>query len=145
MGSLSHTLKCVKKSIAYNAHLAANQLVQEMLFRMAAMTSSIYLLAERVTRDFQSGHCGMPAICLAKAYNTKIGREIVSISREILGGNGIVLDFHIASKFDDMESVFTYEDTYEINALICGRSLTGIAAIKSAASVNTEYASKIRL
>jgi alkylation response protein AidB-like acyl-CoA dehydrogenase len=46
---------------------------------------------------------------MVKAYNSKMGREIVSICREILGGNGIVLDYGIASKFCDMESIFTYE------------------------------------
>lgn len=145
MGALSHTLEFVKKRIAFNAPLSANQLVQEKLSRMAAMTSSIYLLAERVTKDFVAGKCGLPAIAMAKAHNSFVGRQIVSLAREILGGNGIVLDFQIASKFADMESVYTYEGTYDINALICGRALTGVSAIKSAVSVKNEYASKSRL
>eukprot|EP00593_Proboscia_inermis_P008819 CAMPEP_0171314058 /NCGR_PEP_ID=MMETSP0816-20121228/48220_1 /TAXON_ID=420281 /ORGANISM="Proboscia inermis, Strain CCAP1064/1" /LENGTH=196 /DNA_ID=CAMNT_0011802411 /DNA_START=121 /DNA_END=711 /DNA_ORIENTATION=+ len=145
MGALSHTLEFVKKRTAFNAPLSANQLVQEKLSRMAAMTSSIYLLAERVTKDFVAGKCGLPAIAMAKAHNSFVGRQIVSLAREILGGNGIVLDFQIASKFADMESVYTYEGTYDINALICGRALTGVSAIKSAVSVKNEYASKSRL
>jgi alkylation response protein AidB-like acyl-CoA dehydrogenase len=55
---------------------------------MTAMTSSMYLLQERVTNDFSQGKCHLPAIAMAKAYNSRVGREVVSLAREILGGNG---------------------------------------------------------
>jgi alkylation response protein AidB-like acyl-CoA dehydrogenase len=97
---------------------------------MTAMVSSMYLLVKRVTTDYTAKKCGLPAIAMVKAYNSKLGRECVSLAREMLGGNGIVLDYGIASKFCDMESVHTYEGTYDINALVCGRAITGISAIK---------------
>jgi alkylation response protein AidB-like acyl-CoA dehydrogenase len=94
----------------------------------------MYLLIERVTRDFMEGKCSLPAISMAKAYNTKLGRDVVAICREILGGNGIVLEHGIASKFCDMESTYTYEGTYDVCILVAGRALTGVSAIKSGAS-----------
>jgi acyl-CoA oxidase len=98
----------------------------------------MYLLAERVTKDFASGKCSLPAISMAKAYNTRLGRDIVAICRETLGGNGIVLDYGIASKFCDMESTYTYEGTYDVCVLVCGRALTGVSAIKSAGAVKND-------
>jgi len=102
------------------------------------MVASMYLLIERVTKDFINEKCSLAAISMAKAYNTRIGREIVAICREILGGNGIVLDYGIASKFCDMESAYTYEGTYDICMLVCGRTLTGISAIKSATAMQNK-------
>jgi len=52
------------------------------------MTSAMYLLAERVTKEFAADKCGLPAIAMAKAYNSKVGRDVVALAREILGGNG---------------------------------------------------------
>ena len=99
---------------------------------MTSTVASMYLLIERVTQDFMAGKCNIAAISMAKAHNTRMGREVVSLCRELLGGNGIVLDYGIASKFCDMESTYTYEGTYDVCVLVAGRELTGIASIKSA-------------
>jgi alkylation response protein AidB-like acyl-CoA dehydrogenase len=103
------------------------------------MLSSMYLLVERVTHDYVLGKCSVPAISMVKAHNSKLGREIVALCRETLGGNGIVLDHGIASKFCDMEAVHTYEGSYDICILVCGRALFGgVSAIKSAAAVKQD-------
>jgi alkylation response protein AidB-like acyl-CoA dehydrogenase len=78
---------------------------------------------------------------MAKAYNTKLGREIVAICRESLGGNGIILDYGIPSKFCDMESTYTYD----VCSVVCGRALTGVPAIKSAATVKNTMRQKSKL
>lgn len=66
-----------------------------------------------------------------KAGCSLMGREIVSLAREVCGGNGIILDYHVMKQFMDIEAMYTYEGTYEINSLISGRELTGgIAAFK---------------
>ena len=75
---------------------------------------------------------------MAKAYNTKLGREVVALCRETLGGNGIVLDYGIASKFCDMEAAYTYEGSYDVCMLVAGRALTGVSAIKSAAGIKND-------
>jgi glutaryl-CoA dehydrogenase len=65
---------------------------------------------------------------LAKAVATTRARETVAMAREILGGNGIVLDYGVARFFADAEALYSYEGTREINTLIVGRALTGQSA-----------------
>lgn len=67
---------------------------------------------------------------LGKAWVTKSIREAVSLGREMLGGNGIVSDYHVMRAFCDMEGIYTYEGSYDVNALVTGRELTGFSAFK---------------
>lgn len=57
-------------------------------------------------------------------------REAAALGREMLGGNGIVSDYHVMRAFCDMEGVYTYEGSYDVNSLIAGRELTGFSAFK---------------
>lgn len=116
---------------------------KERLVRATAMVASMYLLIERVTKDFMQEKCSLPAISMVKAYNSKLAREVVAICRETLGGNGIVLYYGIASKFCDIEAVHTYEGTYDVCSLVCGRELTGVSAIRSAVSVKKSARKRI--
>jgi len=61
----------------------------------------------------------------AKAACSKLGRETVALARESMGGNGILLEFGVMKQFCDMEALYTYEGTYDINSLVSGRALTG--------------------
>jgi alkylation response protein AidB-like acyl-CoA dehydrogenase len=133
MGALEKTIDYVKKRDAFGAPISSYQLTQEKLVRATSTVASMYLLVERVTQEYQLGQCDIAAISMTKAHTTLAGRTVVALCREILGGNGIVLDFGVASKFCDIESTFTYEGTYDICCLVAGRALTGIAAIKSPA------------
>lgn len=54
---------------------------------------------------------------LVQAHNSLRGREVAALGRELMGGNGIVGDFHVARLFCDMESIYTYEGTYDVNCL----------------------------
>ena len=65
---------------------------------------------------------------LAKAFATSRMRETVAWAREVMGGNGIVLDYDVARFFADAEALYSYEGTREMNTLIVGRALTGKAA-----------------
>ena len=138
MGALEKTLEYVQERQAFQAPLSSYQLTQEKLVRLTSTVASMYLLIERVTQDFAARKCDIASISMVKAHNTRMGREVVSLCREILGGNGIVLDYGIASKFCDMESTYTYEGTYDVCVLVAGRKLTGIAAIKSAEAVKSK-------
>lgn len=55
---------------------------------------------------------------------------MAALGRELLGGNGVVTDFHIAKAFCDLEAIYTYEGTYDINMLVAGRENTGESAIR---------------
>ena len=67
----------------------------------------------------------MAHMALSKCTCTRMCREAVSLAREVCGGNGIVSDNHVMKAFLDMEAIYTYEGTYEINSLIVGRFITG--------------------
>ena len=67
----------------------------------------------------------------AKANASRLGRETCALARECLGGNGILLEHHVMKAMADMEVIYTYEGTYDINMLVSGRELTGgLAAFK---------------
>jgi glutaryl-CoA dehydrogenase len=61
-------------------------------------------------------------------HNARKARQIVADARELLGGNGILLDYHVARHQADMEATFTYEGTDTIQSLIVGREITGVQA-----------------
>ncbi|THG18987.1 hypothetical protein TEA_021535 [Camellia sinensis var. sinensis] len=68
-----------------------------------------------------------------KAWISLKARETVALGRELLGGNGILTDFHVAKAFCDLEPTYTGEGTYDINTLVTGREITGISSFKVAA------------
>ena len=55
-------------------------------------------------------------------------RETVSYAREVLGANGILLDYNVARFFTDAEALYSYEGTREMNTLIVGKAITGFSA-----------------
>ncbi|MFI7483138.1 acyl-CoA dehydrogenase family protein [Kocuria sp. M1R5S2] len=108
--------------------LAAFQLVQEPLARILGnATASLGLMAQ-LARLQEAGTFGMSHAALAKATTTSLARESASLGRGLLGGNGVVTDHEMAKLFNDVEILYTYEGTYEINALIVGRAVTGVSA-----------------
>jgi acyl-CoA oxidase len=67
----------------------------------------------------------------AKGLYSLQTREVVRLAREVCGGNGIILDNHVMKALMDIEAMYTYEGSYEINMLVAGRELTGgLAAFK---------------
>lgn len=73
----------------------------------------------------------MGQIAMTKAWVTDRGREVARLGREMMGGNGIIFDNYTIKALGDMEAVYTYEGTYDINVLVAGRELTGIPAFKA--------------
>lgn len=73
----------------------------------------------------------MGHIAMTKAYLTFQVREIAKLGRQILGGNGITFDNYMMKALADIEGIYTYEGTYDINVLVAGREITGISAISS--------------
>ncbi|MCU1420801.1 MAG: Acyl-coenzyme oxidase [Microbacteriaceae bacterium] len=110
--------------------LAGFQLVQEQLTRMISNASASLALMVQMARLQESGRLTMDHAALAKATCSLRMRETVSLGRSILGGNGISTDFEMAKIFADAEAIYSYEGTYEVNALIVGRAITGISAFE---------------
>lgn len=132
MGAYDATARYVAQRRQFGAPLASFQLVQEKLQRMQSTTQAMWLMAWRLTALHEAGKMTHEQASLVKAWNTARGREVVALGRELLGGNGILSDFLVAKAFCDCEAYYTYEGTYEVNALVAGRGITGLAAFKPA-------------
>eukprot|EP00891_Asterochloris_glomerata_P004595 jgi/Astpho2/4595/Aster-00172 len=115
------------------ASFQASPLGQERLARMLGNINAMFLMVYRLSRLHEQGKMSHAQASMVKAWTTLRGREVMSLGRELLGGNGIVSDFLVAKSFCDAEAYYTYEGTYDVNVLVTGREATGIAAIKAPA------------
>jgi glutaryl-CoA dehydrogenase len=108
--------------------IASYQLVQNKLANMLADLTSLRLLVLRASRLQDEGRLSNEQASLAKLTAGQRAREICREARDMLGGNGLLLENHVARHLLDMEVVHTYEGTDSIQSLIVGRAITGIAA-----------------
>ena len=104
------------------------QLVQDLLARMLGNLTASLGMAVRGAQLQDDGIFVDEQGALAKSFCTTRMREIVAWGRELMGGNGILLDHGMARYFNDAEALYSYEGTREINTLIVGRSITGLSA-----------------
>ncbi|GAA1344804.1 acyl-CoA dehydrogenase family protein [Arthrobacter roseus] len=108
--------------------LASFQLIQDKLVQILGNTVSSMGMMVRLAQLEDAGAAKDEQSALAKAFTTARMRESVAHGRAILGGNGIVVDYEMAKIFADAEAIYSYEGTHEINTLVTGRAITGIAA-----------------
>ena len=108
--------------------LATHQLIQEHLAKGLGNITASIALCTRVSEMLDEGTQRDEHSALAKEFATSRMRETVAWSRELLGGNGIVLDYGAMRHFADAEALYSYEGTREMNTLIVGRAITGTAA-----------------
>jgi glutaryl-CoA dehydrogenase len=127
--AFEHALAYATERRQFGQPLAAYQLVQDKLSRMAAEITAMQLLCLRLSALQEDGRLTPAMASLAKMNHAKKAREVVADARDILGGNGILLENHVARHHADIEAVFTFEGTDSIQSLIVGRQLTGISAI----------------
>ena len=130
-GVYEHAVKYLRERVQFNAPLGAFQLNQEKLTRILGHFQACFLLAWRVTKLLETGQANIAQGSLVKSWTSLIGREAVRLGRELIGGNGIILDYYMIKALADMEVVYTYEGTYDINSLVVGRAITGIPAFKT--------------
>jgi glutaryl-CoA dehydrogenase len=121
-------LTYTKERVQFGKPLASFQIIQNKLASMLANVTTMQLLCLRLSQLQEQGTMTDEMASLAKMNNARLAREVVADAREMLGGNGILLDYHIARHHADIEAVFTYEGTDTIQSLIVGRSITGIQA-----------------
>lgn len=128
MGAYDNALAYSTQRQQFGRPIAGFQLVQDLLVRMLGnITSSMamcvrlsQLQAEGTNRDEQSA--------LAKAFCTVRMRETVGMARELMGGNGILLEHNVGRFVADAEAIYSYEGTREVNTLIVGKAITGVSA-----------------
>ena len=128
VGAYEAALAYAKERIQFGKPIASHQMVQDLLVKsLGNITSSLSLVLE-TSRMQDAGKMKDEHAALAKAVATARMRESVAWCREILGGNGIVIDYDVARFFADAEAIYSYEGTREMNTLIVGRAITGHAA-----------------
>ncbi|TDW30248.1 acyl-CoA dehydrogenase family protein [Cryobacterium psychrophilum] len=110
--------------------LAGFQLVQERLTVMLSRLTSMQLHCMHLATLDEAGTLRPIQASLAKYHNTRAAREIASLGRDMLGGNGILLENHVVRHMADIEAIHTYEGTESVQALLIGRDLTGVSAFK---------------
>ena len=127
-GCYEFALKYACQREQFGKPIAAFQLIQAKLVEMAADLTQGQLLVWRLAKLMETGAATPGQLSLAKQTCASKARRAAALAREILGGNGILIDNHVARLFTDVEATYTYEGTNEINLLITGREITGIGA-----------------
>jgi len=117
-----------RQRVQFGKPLVSFQIVQERLVRMLAELCGMQLYCLRLGRLIEEGRLSDTIAALAKMNNTRTARQLILEARDLLGGNGILLDFHVMRHLADMEAVHTYEGTETIQTLIVGRDITGVGA-----------------
>ncbi|WP_207454435.1 acyl-CoA dehydrogenase family protein [Herbiconiux sp. SYSU D00978] len=133
--ALGHATACYEAAVHYAGQrqqfgrpLAAAQIVQERLARMASELTQLQTLLMALTTLAEDGALRGPQASLAKYSATRTARSIAADARDLLGGNGILLRNRVARHFADIEATHTYEGTETVQALILGREITGRSA-----------------
>jgi glutaryl-CoA dehydrogenase len=95
---------------------------------MLADVTAMQLYCMQLARLEQSGRLSDTIAGLAKLNNTRTARKVVAEARDLLGGNGVLLEYHVIRHMGDIEIIHTFEGTETIQTLIVGRDITGIGA-----------------
>ncbi len=108
--------------------LAKSQLIQQRLADMSMRVTTMQLHCRRLAELESEGKLDPARASMAKVNNTRLARAIASDARDMLGGDGILLDHHVIRHMLDVEAIHTYEGTDAVQSLIVGRQLTGMSA-----------------
>jgi glutaryl-CoA dehydrogenase len=127
-------LEYAKSRIQFETPIASFQLVQRKLVKMLAEITKAQLLCVQLGRLKDAGQAHHAQISMAKMNNVSEALKIARTARNILGANGITLDYHVIRHMLNLEAVYTYEGTHDIHTLIVGRDITGHNAFSARAS-----------
>ncbi len=127
-GAYEHALTYAQEREQFGRPIAKFQLVQDLLFRMLSNITACECMCLRLAQLEEAGILKEENSAMAKAYCCMKMRESVGYARELLAGNGILLDYHVGRFVADAEALYTYEATREMNALIVGRAASGFSA-----------------
>lgn len=122
---LDETIRYVKKRVLFNRPLSSFQLIQAKLSDAYRDLTLAQLYAFELALLKESGSIMPAQISLGKANNVEVALRIARNCRDILGGNGILMDFQTMRHMVNLETVSTYEGTHDVHRLIVGQYLTG--------------------
>ncbi|MDQ3303698.1 MAG: acyl-CoA dehydrogenase family protein [Actinomycetota bacterium] len=133
--AIGHAIAAYEAALTYSRQreqfgkpIAGFQLIQNKLANMLAEITLMQLMCYRLGQLQEQGKMTGPQASLAKMNNAKKAKQVCSDARDIMGGNGVLLEYLVARHLSDMEIVYTYEGTDTIQSLIVGRDVTGIGA-----------------
>jgi glutaryl-CoA dehydrogenase len=136
-GAVGAALACYEEAreyslerIQFDKPIGSFQLIQEKLAEMLTEITKAQLLVFRLAQLKEEGRASYVQISLAKRNNVAMAQKVARLAREILGANGITLDYQAIRHLINMETVKTYEGTHEIHTLILGEAITGIQAFR---------------
>ena len=127
-GAYEVALKYAQERQQFGRPIGRFQLVQDLLVRMLGNITASHCMVMRLSQMQDAGIMSDEHASLAKAFCTVKMRETVGYARELLAGNGILLDNQVGRFVADAEAIYSYEGTREMNTLIVGRAITGFSA-----------------
>jgi glutaryl-CoA dehydrogenase len=134
-GALGHAIAAYDAALSYcrtreqfGKPLVSFQIVQDRLVKMLAEVTAMQLYCLQLGRLVEQEKLRDTIAGLAKMNNTTRAREVIAEARDLLGGNGILHDYHVIRHMVDIEAIHTFEGTATIQALIVGRDITGVSA-----------------
>ena len=128
MGAYENALKYAQERMQFGKPIGSFQLIQELLAKMLANIVACQSMLVRAVQLETAGKLTDAQAAIVKAFCTSKARETVAWAREVLGGNGILVDYNVARFFSDTEAIYSYEGTYQIQNLIVGKAITGFSA-----------------
>jgi glutaryl-CoA dehydrogenase len=128
MGAYENALAYAQTREQFGKPIASFQLVQDLLVKMIGNITASQCLVVRLSQMQDEGKLADEHASLAKVFCTVKMRETVGFAREILGANGILLDYNVGRFVADAEAIYSYEGTREMNTLIVGRAVSGLSA-----------------
>ena len=127
---LEAALSYSKERIQFGQPIASFQIQQQKLAMMALEVNRATLLALHLGRLKDSGKLAPAHVSMGKLGNVNAALEVARTARQILGANGITLEYPVIRHMNNLESVVTYEGTADVHALVIGAELTGIQAFR---------------
>ena len=135
-GVLGAAEECLDIATAYTKNrrqgegkpLAGHQLVQAKLAEMWTELTASQLFALELGRHKQAGTLEPVQVSMVKRHNVHAALQIARTSRELLGGNGILLENRVMRHAANLETVYTYEGTHDVHTLVLGHEATGYPA-----------------
>ena len=117
-----------KQRVMFDTVIGGKQIQQVRLADMLTKITQGQLLVYRLGRMKDEGTMTPQQVSLAKRANCDMATDIAREARRLLGGNGILVEYHSMRHMANLESVYTYEGTHDIHSLILGQAVTGVAA-----------------
>ena len=128
MACLHEALSYAKERVMFGGPIGGKQIQQVRLADMLTGITQGQLLCYRLGRMKDEGSMTPQQVSLAKRANVSMATDVAREARRLLGGNGILVEYHSMRHMANLESVYTYEGTHDVHSLILGQTLTGLGA-----------------